>query len=301
MYLKNVQKQMLIALTAVLFALMLPAFSLISNAQQIETIVPQNGYATFTGQVGPNAPVTLKCSINKETGVNNRYYSYGINGVFIPGGSTLSVTASPVETLKVSGGMFGLSIVKDGSVSGNTGTFSMGGIPEGTYDVTVYGISNGSKVSLYFEATYKATADSTGHYTMTVRTSGLPSGVYKVTANGVHVANAYLGVAPPATPTPTPTPAPTATNGPFTPSVTPVPDQGNGTASNIVTATPGPTAPAITPTPEPTVTPSEEPRLNPVETQTESTVPQIFLFILLIIFLLSAAIIVVFLMFKNNL
>jgi len=140
---------------------------------------------------------------------NNRYYKE-LNGVQIPGGSSFSITASPVSTFSVQGhlGLIGMTI---GSVSGNTGSASMGNLPGGTYNIVVTGISNGSSVSMTVHAYQTKSVGPDGIFTASISTAGLPDAVYSVKQDGKEVAKVYLGVQAPATPTPTAPPAPTPT------------------------------------------------------------------------------------------
>ncbi len=129
----------------------------------------------------------------------------------------MSITASPVDTLTVSGSFSGVPVgmSMDGSVSNHVGSFSKS-VPAGTYNIVVTGIANGSpsSVSMTVSASQPQNVGSDGKYTASISTSGLPSTVYTVTQGSTVVAMVYLGVAAPATPapsaTPTPTPSPSA-------------------------------------------------------------------------------------------
>ena len=162
--------------------------------------------------------------------------------VSVPGGSRFSITAFPVDTLAISGsptwaGILSYSI--QGNVKNRVGSASMSNIPEGTYNIDVYGVSNGSKsITMTVIATQSIRVGSDGTFTVSISTAGLPATVYTVKQNGAEVAKIYLGVQPPAM-TPTPQPSPTATPTP----------QPNST----ITPTPQPNS-TITPTPQPSIT-----------------------------------------------
>jgi hypothetical protein len=84
-----------------------------------------------------------------------------------------------------------------GSVSGSSGHFaSPTSIPSGTYSVKVYGdAANGaSSVTMTVSVSATVHTDSTGKYSATLSSSGLPNGIYTVKQSGTRVADVYLGV-----------------------------------------------------------------------------------------------------------
>jgi len=204
------------ALTLAAIFLILAQFSGIALADGVQIIsAPPGKTIAYQGHGSPNSQVTIEvtASISVGVGGDHRYYK-SMNGVNIPGGSSFSITAIPVTTFSVSGGMFGIGMTI-GSVSGDTGSASMSHVPGGTYNIVVTGISNGSSVSMTVHAYQTQSVDGDGAYTASLSTSGLPAAVYSVKQNGQEVARVYLGVQVPAVPTPivapTVTPAANAT------------------------------------------------------------------------------------------
>jgi hypothetical protein len=84
------------------------------------------------------------------------------------------------------------SSVKEGVVTDDVGTLSFTDIPDGDYDITIYGTSSAVEVSMVVIASQNVTTDVYGNYTANASSKGLPSGTYNVTANGVHIADVYL-------------------------------------------------------------------------------------------------------------
>ena len=209
----NLKRIQVTALTLTTICLILTQFSGIAGADSVQVISASPGQTiTYQGHGSPGATVTMEVTAGISVGVgsDHRYYK-DMKGVQIPGGSRFSITASPVDTFSVSGGMHGIGMTI-GSVSGNVGSASMSNVPAGTYEIVVTGISNGSSVSMTVHAYQPQGVGSDGSYTVSLSTSGLPPAVYSVKQDGQEVAKVYLGVPAPATPTPTaaPTAAPTA-------------------------------------------------------------------------------------------
>jgi hypothetical protein len=130
-----------------------------------------------------------------------------MKNVNISGGNRMSFAVSPVDTLTVSSSTMGIDKSADGFVSNHTGTFSMD-VPDGTYDIAVSGIANGSRSSMPMTIRVSRLQDvgRDGTYTVSINTSGLPCSRYTITQDGDIVAMVYLGIQAPATPTPTPSP-----------------------------------------------------------------------------------------------
>src|SRR5271157_3934543 len=189
-----------LALVAIVFSISMSSgiFSIDTNAQSVQIIAANPGDSiTLTGHTTPNINVRLSVSGSISLPVNNGIYGQTLNGVYIPGsGSSFSIRVSPVTTLKVSGTLQGMpfTITKDGSVSGGTGSLSISGIPEGTYDITILGKTSSGSVSATVTASQSVTSNSNGDYSISENTNGLPATVYGVTANGQHIADVYLAL-----------------------------------------------------------------------------------------------------------
>jgi hypothetical protein len=99
-----------------------------------------------------------------------------------------------VTALKVNGIVHEstFSSVREGEISGDTGTLLLNDIAEGDYDITIYGTSPASEISLTIVAAQNFTSDASGNYTASASSKGLPPGIYNITANGAHIADIYL-------------------------------------------------------------------------------------------------------------
>lgn len=199
--------------------LLLSGFSSGVYAQSAKVISGSPGDTlSYTGMATPNSQVYLEVSASIGVGTyqsgDKYYYKSSMNNLNVPGGNSMSITVSPVDTLSVSGAFSSAPMISDtmsGSVNtdSHVGTFSKG-VPPAHYNIVVFGIANGSpsSVTMSVKASQPQTVGSDGTYTASISTSGLPSAVYTVKQNGMVVAMVYLGVTAPATPTPVPTPTP---------------------------------------------------------------------------------------------
>src|SRR5271157_2743027 len=258
-----------LALVAIVFSISMSSgiFSIETNAQSVQIIAANPGDSiTLSGHTSPNINVRLSVSGSITLAVSNSRYAQTLKGVYIPGGgSSFSLRVSPVTTLSVSGTLRGtpITIVKDGTISGDTGSLSISGIPEGTYDITILGKTSGSSVSATVTASQTVTSNSNGDYSISENTNGLPPTVYSVTANGQHIADVYLGVPPP----PTPTPTVTITATPTVTVTATATATATVTASPTVTVSPSPNSTTTpTPTSSPNATVSPEPSVSPSPT-----------------------------------
>lgn len=240
-------------------AVCLPALSIVAMADGVQIIAASPGSTiSYTGTGSPNSDVTMEVSGGYSVGTSNgpdgkKTYKSQLNGIHIPGGQNyFRVDVEPVDTLSVTGSLFGIGHTMQGSVTNHHGSYSMSNVPSGTYNIVVSGIANGSagSVGIGVKASQKVHCDSEGKFTASINSGGLPSGVYSVKQNGKEVAKVYLGVAAPATPTPTvtPTPLPNSTTNSTNPT--------NSTAG-IVSVTPTASATAST-----TIAPSNDPSIK---------------------------------------
>ena len=214
------------------------AFINIAQAQQILSGSP-GSVITYNGHGTPNSNVNVEASSSVSVSVSGNSYSDSLNGINIPSSeNSLSISISPVQTINITARptwMSGIGVTRPGSVSGNTGSYTINNVPAGSYDITVSGtpVSGASTVTMTVTTSQPVSIGSDGNYTVNIDTSGLPASVYTISQGGQEVARVYLGVAVPATPTPQP--------------------------------------PASTP--QPTVTPTQQPTIAPTPQPTEIAVP----------------------------
>jgi hypothetical protein len=164
-------------------------------AEDVRTINAKSGdVIELKEHTTPYTNVTVSVSSTMTAPVIGGRYGSSINNIFIPNASQMSLTASPVISLYVNGIVTDttFSNIKAGNVSGDTGTLILSDIPEGDYDISIYGESKGSIVTLTVAASQNTTSDASGLYSVNASSRGLPAGTYTVTANGVHIADVYL-------------------------------------------------------------------------------------------------------------
>jgi hypothetical protein len=171
-----------------------------AQAEDIRTIHAKSGEVVeLADHTTSNTNVTINVSRTTTIPAANGRYGTNINGIYVPPGSSLSLKAWPVVTLNVNGVVGGTSFssVKIGNVSGDVGTLIMDDIPDGDYDIAIYGESTALLVSLEVTASQVVTSGPDGYYKANASSKGLPPGLYTVTANGVHIADVYLTAASP--------------------------------------------------------------------------------------------------------
>lgn len=199
--------------------MLIPNFSYVSYAQSPKVISGSPGDTlSYTGTGTPNAQVSLEVSASIGVGTSYSggmsFYSESMNGLNVPGGNSMSITVSPVDTLTVTGSFSDVPGISNSIPCGvdtnsHVGSYSRS-VPAARYNIVVSGIANGSpgSVSMSVKASQPQTVGSDGKFTASISTSGLPATVYTLKQNGAVVAMIYLGVPAPATPTPTATPTP---------------------------------------------------------------------------------------------
>ncbi len=237
----------------------------LARAAVIElNISPSNPYCgdtvVISGKAQPNEKVTISSSFKKTVGVENGKYVYRLYGIYIPPGeNSFTVVARNSKNLQVSVRIV-IWFTKGSDAVNGTAVISQSNVPEGTYDIKIYGdAADGAReVELDIEASKPVSANSEGKFELSVQTNGIPAGLFKITAGGIEriillserptptpVSNG-IWITP--TPTSTSTPTPTST---ATPMLTPV-------------ETPGFTpTPTINFTPTPTSTPTSTPISTP--------------------------------------
>jgi hypothetical protein len=173
----------------------LTIFTGVSYAEEVKAIHAFSGDpVVLNGQGAPYTNVTVSIMRTITVPVSNGRFSRSIDGILVPKGSILSLNASPVTVLKVNGVIHDstFSSLSECNISGDIGTLLLDDIPDGDYDVTIYGNSPATQVSLTIVASQNITCDGFGLYEAMASSKGLPVGIYTVTANGMHIADIYL-------------------------------------------------------------------------------------------------------------
>jgi hypothetical protein len=166
-----------------------------AHAEEVRVIHAYCGETVeLTDHAAPNTSVTVSVSRTITVPVAVGRFSSSLDGIYVPKGSVMSLKAWPVTMLKANGIVHGstFSSIREGDITGDVGTISLTGIPDGDYDITIYGTSIADEVSLTVMASQNITTDASGNYRANASSKGLSPGVYNITANGIHIADVYL-------------------------------------------------------------------------------------------------------------
>ncbi len=201
-------KRSIVILSVILVLLgvtVVPAATSVSNVEILSYLPGQT--ITYHGHSDQkNADIPVELSSTTSADVVNGAYSRTFDNIHVPtANNQFRVTASPVNTLSITGKLAGLpwivAVTQSGSVSGTTGSFSFSNLPVHAYDVMVSGEAAGaSSVHIDVTVTSTVTTDSNGAYTSVIDTTGLPAGIYYLKQSGTNVAEIYLGVTAPPQP-----------------------------------------------------------------------------------------------------
>lgn len=196
---------------ALVFLLLIP---LIAGAAVLDLgISPSAPYCgdtvVISGNATPGEKVTISSSFEKTVAVESGKYVYRLYGIYIPPGeNTFSVTAVNVKNLYVSVKIV-IWFTKGSDAVNDIAVVSQGNVPEGTYDIKIYGdaADGATSVDLDIVASKPVTANSNGSFELSVNTNGIPQGLFTVTAGSV-TKTVTLSERPAPTPASTPTPVP---------------------------------------------------------------------------------------------
>jgi hypothetical protein len=158
-----------------------------SNAFDVSSSNPGPGdKVTLTGTANPGQNVDFLTSFQMKLPVNSGKYEYEANGVEIPQKpNRFAVTATGVKDLNV-GIKIGIWISKGFAATNGVATVSHSDVPPGRYDLKVFGeaLDGGENVNLEVTAGTSVKADSAGKYTLSIDTSGVAAGDYKIEGAG---------------------------------------------------------------------------------------------------------------------
>lgn len=141
---------------------------------------------TLTGRANPGQDVEFRTSFQLSLPVNSGRYEYQASGVEIPQKpNTFAVTANGVKDLNV-GVKIGIWISKRFSATNGAASISQSDVPPGKYDLKVFGEAMDGKTSVSLDVMAKTAvkADSSGKYSLSIDTSGVADGAYKIEGSG---------------------------------------------------------------------------------------------------------------------
>jgi len=140
----------------------------------------------ITGTASPNQAIDINSGFSMSMPAQSGKYEYVADGVTIPQKpNSFAVTAKNVKSLNV-GVKIGIWLNKEFKTSSGTAYLSSKDIPPGKYALKVFGDAEDSSkpVTLEISAGTTVTADSSGKYKLSIDTTGIPSGEYRIVGDG---------------------------------------------------------------------------------------------------------------------
>jgi hypothetical protein len=141
---------------------------------------------TITGTANPGKEVEFRTSFQMSLPVASGRYEYESSSVEVPQKpNTFAVTATGVKDLNV-GVKIGIWISKRFTATNGVASISQSNVPPGRYDLKVFGeaLDGGSSINLDVVAGTAVKADSAGKYSLSIDTSGIAAGAYKIEGAG---------------------------------------------------------------------------------------------------------------------
>ena len=141
---------------------------------------------TITGNGNPGQEFKFQTSFQRDMPVNSGRYEYEASGVEVPQKpNRFAVNVAGVKDLNV-GVKMGIWISKEFNATNGAASISQSDVPPGRYDLKVFGdaLEGQKSVSMNFLAETTVKADSGGKYSLSVDTSGMTNGAYKIEGAG---------------------------------------------------------------------------------------------------------------------
>ncbi len=139
----------------------------------------------ITGMASPDERVSFRSMLSMELPVAGGQYQYETRVQIPRKPNRFTVSASDVRDLNA-GVRLGIWLTKRFEARGGTASISRAGMPEGSYDLKIFGeaLPGVAKVHVDVVAETTVEADHAGRYSMTIDTSGIPSGAYTIEGAG---------------------------------------------------------------------------------------------------------------------
>jgi len=136
----------------------------------------------------PEEELTVSISLEMVLQVSKGEYEYELSDVEIPSTpNTFTIKAVDVENLSVSvkmplNNLGYIWVTKTVDAEDGVATVSQGNVPEGTYDVVIFGfaVEGASKVNIEVTASASIMTDENGLYTYSYNTSNIPPGEFTI-------------------------------------------------------------------------------------------------------------------------
>jgi hypothetical protein len=156
----------------------------------------------------PSQEVGVLLSYRFSVPSSEGFFRYSQSKFQIPISSEFEVSAYPVQNITVEAKFWIFSKKLEASAVNDVAKVSAS-VPEGKYDVSIYGLAKGSAVGIEAKARARIKLDSSGVYSISYDTSRLPLGDMEAVADSKQLKVKVVSSLPSSEPTPTPTPTPT--------------------------------------------------------------------------------------------
>ncbi len=138
---------------------------------------------TLTGKASPGEQLTFRTSFSMNLPVNAGQYYYETSVEVPPKPNRLVVNASNVRDINL-GIKFSLWITKRIEATRGMASISQSDIPPGKYALKLFGQSQAASVPVDLTAETQVKADDQGDYSISIDTSGIPAGSYRIEGAG---------------------------------------------------------------------------------------------------------------------
>lgn len=158
----------------------------LASAFEVTPANPNSGdEIIISGVAAPNEEVPLRSSFQMDLPVTDGKYEYETNVGIPQQPNRFTVTAQNVKDMNLGVKIF-IWITKRFEASGGIATVSQGNLPPGRYTLKMFGeaLPGVSAVPVEVEADTSVKADSSGKYSLTIDTSGIPAGDYNIEGDG---------------------------------------------------------------------------------------------------------------------
>lgn len=140
---------------------------------------------TISGKASPRELIHFKSSLSLELPVAGGQYEFATRVQIPRKPNRFTVSVRDVKDLNA-GVKLGIWLTKRFETSGGTASLSHADVPEGDYDLKMFGeaLPGVSHVPVDVVAETTVEADANGIYSIAIDTSGVPSGVYRIEGAG---------------------------------------------------------------------------------------------------------------------
>lgn len=147
----------------------------------------------LTGVASPGEQVSFRSSFSMKLPVSGGQYNYETKVEIPQTPNRFAIEVENVQDLNA-GVKLGIWITKSFPANGGVASISHSNVPPGRYDLRMFGVATPGAVQVPVKVMAESAvkADSQGRYSMTIDTSGVPAGEYRIDGQG-ETKTIYLG------------------------------------------------------------------------------------------------------------